>query len=208
MPDGRQRPPFIGLTGGVAAGKSTALAELEKLGAATLSTDKVVHDLYDDPEIAALVAERLGDDVIADGKVDREAVAACVFNEPEQRVWLEQLIWPRVGRAMFDWRDRQEAGEHPPRALVIEVPLLFESGMDQAFDATIAVIAGETLRRARAAERGTGVSELESRDARHFDQAEKAERATYVVVNDGSAGDLARRAVETLEAIERDLGSR
>lgn len=202
MSDGRQRPPFIGLTGGVAAGKSTALAELEKLGAATLSTDKVVHDLYDDPEMAALVAERFGGDVITDGKVDREAVAARVFNEPEQRVWLEQLIWPRVGKAMFDWRARQEAAGQQPRALVIEVPLLFEAGMDQAFDATIAVIADEALRRGRAAERGTGVSELESRDARHLDQLEKAERATHVVVNDGSVEHLALRLEEVLAAIE------
>lgn len=202
MPDGRQRPPFIGLTGGVAAGKSTALAELEKLGAATLSTDKIVHDLYDDPEMAGLVAQRLGDDVIANGKVDREAVAARVFDEPEQRVWLEQLIWPRVGKAMFDWRARQEAAEHPPRALLVEVPLLFEAGMDQAFDATIAVIADEALRRSRAEQRGTGVSELESRDARHLDQVEKAERATHVVVNDGSVEHLARRLEEALAAVE------
>lgn len=203
MPVGRQRPPFIGLTGGVAAGKSTALAELEKLGAATLSTDKVVHDLYDDPEMVALVAQRFGGDVIANGKVDREAVATSVFNEPEQRVWLEQLIWPRVGKAMFAWRARQEAAEHPPRALVIEVPLLFEAGMDQAFDVTIAVIADEALRRGRAERRGTGISELESRDARQLDQAEKAGRATHVVVNDGSVEHLARRLEEVLAAIER-----
>lgn len=201
MSDGRQRPPFIGLTGGVAAGKSTALTELEKLGVETLSTDQVVHDLYDDPELIALVARRLGDDVVVHGKIDREAVAECVFSEPEQRVWLEQLIWPRVGKAMFDWRARQEAAEPPPRALVIEVPLLFEGGMDQAFDATIAVIADETLRRSRAVERGTGISQLEGRDARHLDQSEKAKRATHVVVNDGSVEQLAQRLKEVLAAI-------
>ncbi|MBK5231030.1 MAG: dephospho-CoA kinase, partial [Thermoleophilia bacterium] len=119
----------MGLTGAVAAGKSTALAELEKLGAATLSTDQVVHDLYADPELVKLVAQRLGDDVIADGAVDREAVAAKVFNEPEARVWLEQVIWPRVGAAMFEWKQSSEAADPPPRALVVEVPLLFESGM-------------------------------------------------------------------------------
>lgn len=203
MAEGRQRPPFIGLTGAVAAGKSTALAELEKLGAATLSTDQVVHELYADPELVKLVAERLGDDVIAGGAVDREAVAAKVFNEPEARVWLEQVIWPRVGAAMFEWKQSNEAADPPPRALVVEVPLLFESGMDQAFDDTLAITVGDELRRERAAARGAGATELEGRDARHLSQADKAARAGHVVVNDGSVEHLAQRLADALVAIER-----
>jgi dephospho-CoA kinase len=203
MAEGRQRPPFIGLTGAVASGKSTALAELEKLGAATLSTDQVVHDLYADPELIKLVAGRLGDDVIVDGAVDREAVAAKVFNEPEARVWLEQVIWPRVGQAMFSWKQSHEAADPPPRALVVEVPLLFESGMDQAFDDTLAITVSDELRRERAAARGAGVSELEARDARHLGQADKAARAGHVVVNDGSVEQLAQRLADILTAIER-----
>ena len=72
-------PPFVGLTGGIGAGKSEALAALERLGAATISSDQVVHDLYQDPEVIGLVVERWGPDVAPDGRVDRSAVARHAF---------------------------------------------------------------------------------------------------------------------------------
>src|SRR5437660_10643075 len=89
--------PFVGLTGGIGAGKSTALAALERLGAATLSTDAVVHELYSSPEVRDAVVERFGSDVAARGEVDRPAVARAAFATREDREWLESLLWPRVG---------------------------------------------------------------------------------------------------------------
>jgi dephospho-CoA kinase len=184
---------FIGLTGGVAAGKSTALAALADAGVPTLSSDAVVHQVYEDPALIELVRERLGDDVIVDGAVDRDAVAGEIFTEPELRSWLEQLIWPRVGLRIFEFRRENEALDPPPAATVVEVPLLFEAGMDQGFDRTIAVIVDDELRKQRATERG-GV-ELAARDERQMPQEEKAERADVVVVNDGDLEVLAERAV-------------
>jgi dephospho-CoA kinase len=188
---------FIGLTGGVAAGKSTALAALADAGVPTLSSDAVVHQIYEDPEMIELVRERLGDDVIVDGAVDRDAVASEIFTEPELRSWLEQLIWPRVGMQIFDFRREYEAVDPPPAATVVEVPLLFEAGMDQGFDRTIAVIVDDELRKQRAADRG-GV-ELAARDERQMSQEEKAERADAVVVNDGDLELLAERAVAAVD---------
>ncbi|MBI4897219.1 MAG: dephospho-CoA kinase [Actinobacteria bacterium] len=194
MNAGRQRPPqkpvFVGLTGAIASGKSTVLAELEKLGVPTLSSDAVVHAIYEDEEVARLVAERFGDQVLIDGKVDREALATEIFAEPEGRAWLEQLIWPRVGAKIFEFRARHEATNPPPRAIVVEVPLLFESGMDQAFDCTVAVAAPDNVRRARAEARGTGVSELDAREARQLSPADKAARADHVINNDGPPTSL------------------
>jgi dephospho-CoA kinase len=185
------------LTGGVAAGKSTALAALAEAGVPTLSADAVVHSVYEDPEVIALVRERLGDDVIApDGLVDRDAVAREIFTEPELRSWLEQLIWPRVGVKIFEFRREHEALENPPPATVVEVPLLFESGMDQGFDRTIAVIVDDELRKQRAADRGG--EELAARDERQMPQDEKAARADVVVVNDGDTELLAQRSVEAV----------
>jgi dephospho-CoA kinase len=201
MSDGRQRPVFIGLTGAVAAGKSTSLAELEKLGVPTLSTDQVVHQIYADREVINLVADRLGNEVIQDRAVNRDAVARKVFNEPEARVWLEQLIWPRVGQQILDWRKRHEAVDEPPPAIVVEVPLLFESGMDQAFDCTIVVTVDDALRRDRAAQRGH--EELEARDARHLTQQQKSERADVVVVNDGSVEHLGRQMAEAIKTCRK-----
>ncbi len=138
--------PFIGLTGGIAAGKSTALDALERLGAAVLSSDRVVHELYDDPPVRDAVVERFGPAVLSDGAVDRGAVAKRAFATDEDRAWLEGMLWPRVGERMRRWREELDRAPEPPRAAVVEVPLLFESGMDDAFDATIAVVADEDVR--------------------------------------------------------------
>jgi dephospho-CoA kinase len=180
--------PFIGLTGGIGAGKSTALDALQRLGAATLSTDRVVHELYDDPEVRAQVVARFGDGIERAGAVDRAALARAAFATAEDRHWLESLLWPRVGERMVAWRETVEAVQPRPRAAVIEVPLLFESGLDHGFDATIAVIADEQTRQARASARGHAA--LAERGARQLTQEQKSQRATYVVRNDSTTADL------------------
>ena len=194
--------PFIGLTGGIAAGKSTALDALERLGAAVLSSDRVVHELYDVPAVRDAVVERFGDAVLSEeGAVDRGAVARRAFATDEDRAWLEGMLWPRVGERMSEWRAELDARDEPPRAGVVEVPLLFESGMDGTFDATIAVVADEDVRAERAGARGHQA--LEERSARHLSQEEKAHRATYAVVNEGSVDELAAKLSSILEMLER-----
>ncbi len=202
-PTSPSRPvvPFVGLTGGIGAGKSTALDVLERLGAAVLSTDQVVHDLYDDPEVRAAVIERFGRSVAPDGPVDRPALAKRAFASAADRAWLEQLLWPRVGAAMLAWREQVRRLEPAPGAVVVEVPLLFESGMDQAFDATVAIVADEPVRERRAATRAH--ASLDERLARQLSQQEKAQRATYVVVNDGSLAELEAELSVVLEKLQR-----
>jgi dephospho-CoA kinase len=191
--------PFIGLTGGIGAGKSTALDVLERLGAATLSTDRVVHDLYEDDDVRAAVTERFGPSVAPDGIVDRPAVARVAFATPQDRSWLEQMLWPRVSARIVAWRQGLEQAPRPPRAAVAEVPLLFESGMEGVFDATIAVVADEDLRAQRAGSRGHEA--LAERSARQLSQQEKAERATYVVSNDRSIDDLESKLSAVLDML-------
>lgn len=188
--------PFVGLTGGIGAGKSTALQALGRLGAAVLSTDDVVHASYEDPEVIDAVVGRFGEVVAPHGRVDRAALAERAFATPEDRAWLEQLLWPRVGAAMLAWRERVSHLVPPPPAAIVEVPLLFESGLDQAFDATIAVVTDEQIRAARAATREH--RSLDERLARQLSQEEKARRATYVVVNDESEAKLAAELSEVL----------
>jgi dephospho-CoA kinase len=183
-----ERPRLVGLTGGIGAGKSEALAALERLGAATLSTDAVVHDLYADPEVVAAVTGRWGPEVAPDGVVDRAAVARAAFGDDAEREWLEGQLWPRVGRRMGSWIEAQRARPDAPKAIVIEVPLLFESGMESGFDATLAVVADEATRAGRAGARGHEA--VDQRTTRQLSQEEKAGRATYVVSNDGTLEDL------------------
>jgi dephospho-CoA kinase len=193
--------PFVGLTGGIGAGKSTALDALERLGAAVLSTDSVVHELYASPELRDAVVGRWGAAVAPGGQVDRAAVAARAFASEDDRRWLEQLLWPRVGERVAAWREEVAARRPPPPAAVVEVPLLFEAGMDGVFDATIAVVAEEDVRASRAG--GRGHEAVDERAARQLPQAEKSERATYAVDNDGSVGDLEQKLSEILGKLTR-----
>lgn len=192
--------PFIGLTGGIGAGKSTALDALERLGAACLSTDRVVHELYETPEVRDAVVERFGSEVLADGLIDRPALARAAFATDEQRAWLEGMLWPRVGERVAQWRRGLEQAVQPPRAAVVEVPLLFEAGMAPMFDATIAVVADELVRHQRASSRGHLA--LDERAARQLSQEEKSGLATYTIVNDGSVEDLEGNLSAILEMLK------
>ena len=176
---------FIGLTGGIGAGKSEALEAFERAGAATLSTDRVAHDLLDRDDVRELLLERWGPEVARGDAVDRARVAEIVFKRPDELSWLESQTHPRVGEAVMKWR--QELGSGVGVA-VVEVPLLFEAAMEGAFDATVAVIADDATREQRLAERGQ--PGLRGREQRQLDQDEKARRADHVIRNDGSLEDL------------------
>ena len=193
--------PFVGLTGGLGAGKSEALRALGELGAATLSTDAVVHELLTSDELREIVAAQLGEEVAPDGRLDRSLIAERVFGDEEARKWLERELWPRVGHWVAEWKQDIDARQPPPRAAVVEVPLLFESGMEAVFDATIAVTADEHVRAERAGARGHAA--VAERTGRQLSQEEKAERADYEVRNDGSLGELR----ETLSRVLARLDS-
>lgn len=159
-----------------------------------------MHSLYEEPELIALVRERWGDEVIGeDGGVDRAAVARHAFASDEERTWLEGQLWPRVGERMGAWVTEQAAADPAPRALVVEVPLLFESGLDRGYEATIAVVADEAMRAQRAAARGHEA--VDERTKRQLSQEEKAQRATYVVRNDSTLEGLEGRLSEVLDRL-------
>lgn len=190
-------PSLIGLTGGIAAGKSEVLRILAELGAETISTDAVVHELLGDDEVRGLLVARWGEEIAPGDEVDRGRVGAIVFADPEELAWLESTLHPLVGEHVAAWR----RGLRDDTAVaVVEVPLLFEGTMADMFDATVAVIAGDEERVRRAAARGT--ADLEARSGRQLSQEEKAERATHVVVNDGSLDDLEENLRELLPELE------
>jgi dephospho-CoA kinase len=192
---------FIGLTGGIGSGKSEALAAFERLGAATLSSDAVVHDLLGTDDVRRLLVERWGDAVLAGKEVDRGAVAQIVFNQPDELRWLEQSIFPRVGEQIAAWRAALER-DGTAKVAVVEVPLLFEAGIETAFDATAAVLTEESVRSSRAASRGH--EGVEGRAGRQLSQEEKAARADHVIHNDSSLDDLERAVAELLGQLERE----
>jgi dephospho-CoA kinase len=159
----------------------------------------VVHELYAGPEVRDAVVARWGPDVAPGGEVDRAAVARHAFAAPEERAWLEGLLWPLVGARVGAWREEQSAREPPPRALVVETPLLFEAGLDGIYDATLVIVAEEGVRAQRAAARGhTAVDE---RTARQLSQEEKAARADHVVRNDRDLPALEQELAAVLEKL-------
>jgi dephospho-CoA kinase len=180
-------PLTIGLTGGIAAGKSEALAAFERLGAATISSDAVVHELLDSEPLLGRVTERWGEDIAPEGRVDRARIGEIVFADPDELKWLEGQIHPLVGERIGSWLG--SLGGDVGIA-VVEVPLLFEGEMAPVFDTTVAVVTADEVRRARADARGhTLVGE---REARQLSQEEKAAQAEHVIENDGTLEDLER----------------
>jgi dephospho-CoA kinase len=190
-------PLTIGLTGGIAAGKSTSLAAFERLGAATISSDAVVHELLDSEPLLGRLTERWGEGIAPEGRVDRTKVGEVVFADPEELGWLESQIHPLVGERIGSWL----AGLPEDAELaVVEVPLLFEGEMGPVFDTTVAVVTSDEVRRARAEARGHAL--VGEREARQLSQEEKAARAEHVVENDGSIEELEQRLSALVEKLE------
>jgi dephospho-CoA kinase len=191
-------PLKIGLTGGIAAGKSEALKAFERLGAATLSSDAVVHELLESEPLRERLVARWGPDVVSGDGLDRAKIGEIVFADPEQLGWLEEQIHPLVQEKTAAWLMSLPEGTE---VAVVEVPLLFEVGSDRVFDATVAVVTADEVRRERAAARGHAL--VDEREARQLTQTEKAERAGHVVENDGSVEDLERALSALLAKLRR-----
>jgi dephospho-CoA kinase len=159
----------------------------------------VVHELLTGSELRDVLVDRWGDDIAPDGAVDRAAIARIVFDRPEEREWLQGVLWPRVGARVAEWRTGLGRVDPPPRAAVVEVPLLFESGMEAVFDSTIAVVADEDIRAQRAGERGH--EGLEGRTSAQLSQQEKSQRADFTVRNDGTLPELERKLSQLLDSL-------
>lgn len=181
-------PPLVGLTGGIGAGKSAALAALARHGAATLSADEVIHRLYEDPDVVAAVVGRFGASVLGgDGRVDRSVLGPKAFAEPGGVRFLEELLHPRVGTERARWVAARRAEVPPPSLIVCEVPLLFEVGSQADYDAVVVVTAPDAVRRGRVAARG---QDFDERASRQMPEEEKVARADVVYENTGSLEDL------------------
>lgn len=191
-------PLKIGLTGGIAAGKSEALAAFGRLGAATLSSDAVVHELLESEPLRGRLVERWGAEVAPPEGVDRSRIGEIVFADPSELSWLEAQIHPLVAERMVEWLTELPSDTE---LAVVEVPLLFEGGREAVFDATVAIVTGDEVRRERAEARGHAL--VDEREARQLPQAEKAKRADHVVANDGTVEDLERALSALIDKLRR-----
>jgi len=184
-------PPRIGLTGSVGAGKSSVARRLAARGALVIDADALAHRATEDPEVLARVAEALGPELVTGGRLDRAATARRVFGDAEARRRLEAIVHPWVRAAAAAAEAEAMATATPPPAIVHDVPLLFENGLDAGMDATIVVDAPFAQRAARLSARsGMDEAAVRARDAAQLDPAEKARRATFVIDNAGDEESL------------------
>lgn len=180
-------PPIaVAITGGIGAGKSAALAAFRAHGAATVSSDEIVHHLLrSDPDVRSALTERFGDAILdEEGVPDRGRIAAIVFEDAEALAFLEALLHPVVSREYLTWREQLGALDDPPAVCVTEVPLLYESGGETRFDRVVVITAPRQLRDARRR------VPLDNRDSRLLDDREKLARADFHYVNTGTFEDL------------------
>jgi dephospho-CoA kinase len=179
------RPLAVAITGGIGAGKSTALASFRRHGAATVSSDEIVHHLLQsDPDVKQALVERFGEEILGDdGAPDRDRIGMRVFRDREALDWLERLLHPLVSREYLTWREQLAALPSSPLVCVTEVPLLYEVGAESRFDKVVAITAPRKLREARGAP-------TDGREARLIPDHEKAKRADFAYVNTGTPDDL------------------
>lgn len=187
-----KRPLAVALTGGIAAGKSEALAAFARHGAAVISSDDVVHRLYrEDTDLQAALRKHWGERVFREGQVDREEIGRIVFADRAELAWLETELHPRVRAATGEWLSAQTAD-----VAVAEIPLLFETGGEGRFDRVVVVTAPAAVREGR---RGP----IAAREERLVPEEEKVRRADYVYVNDGSLEELDAFVAGVLEELRR-----
>lgn len=192
------RPVAVAITGGIGAGKTEALHAFARHGAATISSDDIVHRLLrEDEGVRAALLDRFGEGIVDDaGNIDRPAIGKRVFADPEQLAWLENLLHPLVVATYLAWRERLAERPNPPALAVTEVPLLYEVGGETRFDKVVVITAPPETRRERAR-----VTDAQEREPRLIPDEEKAKRADFVYVNDGSRTELDRFVAGVVEAL-------
>ncbi|WP_221028926.1 dephospho-CoA kinase [Actomonas aquatica] len=191
----------IGVTGGMGCGKSTVTKLLAELGYPLIDSDQVVRDeILTDPEVVDLARQRWGAEVLtAEGLLDRAAIAQRVFADAEELEALESWVHPRL---YARWRERMEAA--PDQSWVIEVPLLFEKGLENWFDFIVCVASSADVQLARLTQRGVPHALAEQRISKQLPLARKTVLADLVLWNDGTLPFLR----EQVDALHEELGSR
>jgi dephospho-CoA kinase len=200
---------LIGLTGGIATGKSSLARALRALGAPVIDADELARQAVarGTPALAR-IAEAFGTRVIGpDGELDRKRMAARAFSDPEARARLEAIVHPAVREAVR--RETVRLAAAGCDLAFYDVPLLYEVGLDREVDAVVVVWAprGAQLARLRARD-GVGPAEAEARLAAQLPVDEKAARADFVVDNGGDPAALPGKAAALLGDLQRGLGRR
>ena len=196
-----EQPVVIGILGGVASGKSAIANEFKRHGAVVLSADDAAHEVLRSAEVKALARERWGDSIFGpDGEIDRPALAKIVFAPPpvgeHERTFLEELTHPRIGQLLAERLEAIRGQKNVP-AIVLDVPLLYETGWNKFCNVILYVAAEESVRQARARCRGWSAEEVARREATQATLDVKRAAADFVIDNSGSL-DVSRAQIDQI----------
>jgi dephospho-CoA kinase len=198
----------VGLTGSIAMGKTTAAGYFAAEGVPVFAADAAVHEIYGDSSAIAAIAKAFPTAIVGSA-VDRQKLAALVLSDPQKLKALEALIHPLVRQKREKFVSRWKERNCP--FVVLDIPLLFETGEDKAMDYTIVVSAPPAIQRARALARpGMTAEKLANILARQMPDAEKRKRADFILDSSGSVDNLqiqVRRLVEKFRNSHRIRGA-
>ncbi len=192
---------WLGLTGGIACGKSTVAALLAKKGFAVLDADQMAHLCLQTPEAKRAVREIFGDDIFIDGEVDRPSLGRRVFKNTDLLHQLEAILHPCVRQKIFAERTRLMG--IGATKIIYDVPLLFEKNLQGDFDATICVVCSEDIQLARLMSRnGLSRKEASLRIQAQMPLPEKVKLADFVIENSGDLTTLEKRVADLILQIK------
>jgi dephospho-CoA kinase len=199
----------VGLTGGIASGKSTIVRMLAGLGCLTVDADAIVARLYRPGEAGhEAIVQTYGKEILQpDGEIDRKKLADIAFSKPEEAQKLNALIHPIViAEQARLFREAEERGEDA--IYIVEATLLLESGGKQRFDRIVVVDVQPDVQLARAIGRGMTAEEAKRRIANQMPREERLRQADYVIENNGDEGDALAEATRVYELLRADLEAR
>ena len=187
----------IGLSGGIACGKSTVLGFFREAGWQTVDSDAVVRELLaKDAEVKAQLRTRWGETVFIDGAVDHTAVAKRVFGNEGDLKWLEELLHPLVRESWL-----ASIAQAPNANWLVEIPLLFEKRLETRFDLTVCVVSPPDVAADRMVARAYTEEQIEQRRKQQMPLEEKMELADFLISNAGSLEFLKKQTTRLIEQI-------
>lgn len=191
----------IAITGGIASGKTTVCRILQKHGACTLNSDQIIHHILSkESPCTNEIIKLLGQAILTDGKIDREKVAEIVFNDDEKLTALENILHPQLF-AEIDREYMRAKENNTYKVFAVEIPLVQEIGREKEFDATIALLSPEDIALSRYTKDGYSKKMYDKRMKRQWNIQTKAKNADYVLMNDGTIGELENNLLEMMKEI-------
>ena len=198
------QPLKIGLTGNIGSGKSTVARQLVKRGAALIDSDALAKAATRDPDVLRQIADELGNEFVKDGQLDRAKTAQRVFADEQARATLNAIVHPWVRRQSAREVARLTTLPEPPNVILMDIPLLFENGLESTLDAVIVVNAPLEVRVQRVMTRsGLSAAEVRSRNEAQFPLKDKVAKADYVVDNGSSLEHLEAEIERVWRAIQK-----